>query len=142
MSSIPGVNSKKLQNELFSRFGQNMIDRLMTNSIPVIQKLKNDVLNNTNKSNYDFFEEPDKIYILYRVPGIDKKSISVLLLKGQLVIKAKTIIHIHKTHTIEYNDKIKIPENIAKNDLSVSYYLGLLKIIIDKKNNYDKIDII
>ena len=141
MSSIPCVNSTKIQNELFSRFGQNMIDSLMTNSIPVIQKIKNNVLNNTSKT-YDFFEEPDKIYILYRVPGIDKKNISVLLLKGQLVIKAKTIIHIHKTHTIEYNDKIKIPENIAKSNLSVSYHLGLLKIIIDKKNNYDKIDII
>jgi len=81
--------------------------------------------------NYEIIDEIENMYILYKIPGVEKKDISVLLSKGKLIIKAVCNIDFH-TFNIKYNDIIEVPNDTVNTDLTVSFFMGLLKIKINK----------
>jgi HSP20 family molecular chaperone IbpA len=140
--SIPSSFNKQEMLSLFiNKYGKKMCQKLLSKSTPMIDNMKHKLISTMNNNlNYEIIDEIENMYILYKIPGVEKKDISVLLSKGKLIIKAVCNIDFH-TFNIKYNDIIEVPNDTVNTDLTVSFFMGLLKIKINKikKSNYIEI---
>lgn len=130
---------------LLLNFGETIFKNIVTKATPflqqILQKDNLDIKNNEPKqTRYDLYKDDQSIYILYRIPGVDKKDINVYVTNNKLFIQGEARLDWPMIKTIIYNDMITVPNYVTKKDLSVSCQNGLLKIKI-KKQIVDKIEI-
>lgn len=141
MSDSSYLKKNDILDLFVNKYGNSIYKKIISKTTPLMDDMKNKFISTIKQNlNYEIRDDIEKMYILYKIPGVDKKDISILVSKGKLIIKGSCNTNFH-TFSMEYYDVIDIPIDTVNTDLHVAFYMGLLKITIDKmgKSNYIEI---
>ena len=137
------MNTQKGEIDPLLNIGETIFKNIVTKATPFLKQIlqKDDTKKNMQTmQKYDIHKDNRFIYILYRIPGVDKKDINVYVTNNKLFIQGEAKVDWPMAKIITYNDIITVPSYITKKDLEVSCQNGLLKIKI-KQQIIDKIEI-